>query len=356
MLSIETRRYVYETYGRIAGTRGNFVMTEPVLITGGAGYVGSHTCKALAASGYLPLSLDNLVYGHPWAVQWGPFYRGDIADSLVLDQIFSDYRPIAVIHFAAYAYVGESVEQPAKYYLNNVAGSISLLEAMRRHGCKNIIFSSSCSTYGMPLQIPIPEDHPQSPINPYGRTKLMIEQIIRDYGSAYGIRYAVLRYFNAAGADPEGEIGEDHDPETHLIPLLLQTVLGQRSHTYVFGTDYDTPDGTAIRDYIHVMDLACAHILALKHLAQSRQNLCINLGTGQGHSVKEVIRAVEQVTGKAVAYKSIGRRPGDPPALVAEAGLAASLLGWKPKYVDIQQTISAAWNWHRSQAGKKNTL
>lgn len=329
-------------------------MTESVLITGGAGYVGSHTCKALAAGGYLPISLDNLVYGHPWAVQWGPLIQGDIADSLVLDQIFTDYRPRAVIHFAAYAYVGESVEHPAKYYQNNVAGSISLLEAMRRHGCRDIIFSSSCSTYGMPLQIPIPDNHPQIPINPYGRTKFMMEQIIQDYGSAYGIRYAILRYFNAAGADPEGQIGEDHAPETHLIPLLLQTVLGQRSHTDVYGTDYDTADGTAIRDYIHVTDLAGAHILALKHLAQSGQSLCANLGTGQGHSVMEVIHAVEQVTGRHVTYRLAGRRPGDPPKLVAKVGSAATLLGWKPQHTDIHSTISTAWNWHASQLKYQN--
>jgi UDP-glucose-4-epimerase GalE len=329
-------------------------MKEPVLITGGAGYVGSHTCKSLAAMGYLPITLDNLIYGHTWAVQWGPFIKGDILDSGVLDQIFFEYRPRAVLHFAAFAYVGESVQQPAKYYQNNVAGSISLLEAMRRNGCKNIIFSSSCSTYGMPMQVPIPENHPQVPINPYGRTKLMMEQIIRDYGSAYGIRYAILRYFNAAGADPEGLIGEDHDPETHLIPLLLQTVQGQREYTEVYGTDYDTPDGTAIRDYIHVTDLGSAHVLALKYLCQSRQSLCLNLGTGRGNSVLEVIRAAERVTGKKVAFRTVGRRPGDPPELVAKADEAASLLGWKPNFGDITDSISTAWNWHQSQMKKKN--
>jgi len=328
-------------------------MTEAVLITGGAGYVGSHTCKALAASGYLPVTLDNLIYGHPWAVQWGPFIEGDITDALVLDQIFSDYRPKAVIHFAAYAYVGESVEHPAKYYQNNVGGSITLLEAMRRHGCKNIIFSSSCATYGIPLQVPIPENHPQRPINPYGRSKLMMEQIIQDYGHAYGIRYAILRYFNAAGADPEGQIGEDHDPETHLIPILLQTLQGLRPYTEVYGTDYETPDGTAIRDYIHVTDLADAHDRALKYLAQAGQSLCMNLGTGRGCSVLEVIHAVEQVTGKVVAYRTIGRRPGDPPALVAKAEHALSVLGWKPSFVDIRKTVETAWNWHESRIKKR---
>jgi len=297
----------------------------------------------------LPVSLDNLVYGHPWAAQWGPLIQGDIKDSPVLDQILADYRPIAIIHFAAYAYVGESVEHPAKYYENNVGGSISLLEAMRRNGCKNIIFSSSCSTYGIPEQIPIPEDHPQRPINPYGRSKLMMEQIIKDYGNAYGIRYAILRYFNAAGGDPEGKIGESHDPETHLIPILLQTVLGRRECTEVYGTDYDTPDGTAIRDYIHVTDLGVAHVLALKHLAGLGQSLCLNLGTGRGCSVMEVLRAVEEVTGKRVAYRTMGRRPGDPPSLVADAAQAAAILGWKPDFTDIRAIVSTAWNWHRSQ-------
>ena len=243
--------------------------------------------------------------------------------------------------------MGESVEDPAKYYRNNVAGSISLLEAMRRNGCKNIVFSSSCATYGIPERVPIPEDHRQLPINPYGRSKLMIEQIIRDYGSAYCIRYAILRYFNAAGADPQGRIGEDHDPETHLLPILLQTVLGRRHYTEVYGTDYDTPDGTAIRDYIHVSDLARAHILSLKYLAQTAQGLCVNLGTGQGRSVTEVIQAVRQVTGKPVAYRNVGRRPGDPPSLVAKADRACSLLGWKPDIVDIREIVATAWNWHR---------
>jgi UDP-glucose-4-epimerase GalE len=328
-------------------------MKEAVLITGGAGYVGSHTCKALAASGCFPVTLDNLIYGHPWAVQWGPFIEGDIADARVLDRIFSDYRPKAVIHFAAFAYVGESVDHPAKYYQNNVAGSISLLEAMRRHGCNILIFSSSCATYGIPLQVPIPENHPQHPVNPYGRTKLMMEQIIQDYGSAYGIRYAILRYFNAAGADPEGQIGEDHDPETHLIPLLLQTAQGLRPYTEVYGTDYDTPDGTAIRDYIHVTDLADAHDRALKYLLQSGQSLCMNLGTGRGHSVMEVVRAVREVTGKAVTCRTADRRPGDPPALVATAEQARSVLGWKPAFTDIRETIETAWNWHEARSKKQ---
>jgi len=330
-------------------------MAETILISGGAGYIGSHTCKALTRLGYLPVSLDNLTYGHKWAVQWGPFIKGDITDPGVLDQIFSDYQPKAVIHFAAYAYVGESVLEPAKYYQNNVSGSITLLEAMRRHGCMNIIFSSSCATYGMPQQVPISENHPQLPINPYGRTKLMMEQIIQDYGNAYGTRYAILRYFNAAGADPEGQIGEDHDPETHLIPLLLQTAQGRRGYTEIYGNDYETPDGTAIRDYVHVSDLADAHVLALKHLIQSGQNLCANLGTGRGNSVMEVIQAVQQVTGKSVAYRTAGRRAGDPPMLVAQANRAAMLLGWKPVFMDIKETIATAWNWQQSRIYRQNT-
>ncbi len=329
-------------------------MTDTVLVTGGAGYIGSHTCKALSALGYLPVTLDSLVYGHTWAVQWGPLIIGDITDSLVLDQVFSQYQPKAVIHFAAFAYVGESVDHPAKYYQNNVVGSIAILDAMRRHGCRDIIFSSSCATYGIPRQIPIPENHPQIPINPYGRSKLMMEQIIQDYGSAYGFSYVILRYFNAAGADPGGQIGEDHDPEPHLIPILLQTVLGQRSHTDVYGTDYDTPDGTAIRDYIHVTDLAKAHVLALKYLDESCQSQCINLGTGRGYSIMEVIRAVQQVTGKSVTYRTVGRRPGDPPVLVAKPEYADSVLCWKPDFSDINATIATAWNWHQSQSRKKS--
>jgi len=328
-------------------------MKETILVTGGAGYIGSHTCKALSAMGCLPITLDNLVYGHPWAVQWGPQFVGDITDSAALDRLFSEHHPKAVIHFAAFAYVGESVDHPAKYYHNNVVGSLTLLEAMRRHKCQNIIFSSSCATYGIPQQVPIPETHPQHPINPYGRSKRMMEQIIQDYGSAYGIRYAILRYFNAAGADPDGQIGEDHDPETHLIPILLQTVLGQRGHTDVYGTDYDTPDGTAIRDYIHVSDLANAHVLALQYLLESGQNLCTNLGTGRGYSVLEVIQAVERITGKAVSYRTVGRRPGDPPALVAKADLAESILGCKPLFREIQSTIHTAWNWHQTHLKKE---
>ncbi len=327
-------------------------MTDSILVTGGAGYIGSHTCKALAAHGYLPVTLDNLIYGHPWAVQWGPLVTGDITDASALDRVFSEYHPAGVIHFAAFAYVGESVTDPAKYYQNNVTGSISLLNAMRRHGCRRIIFSSTCATYGIPQEVPIPENHPQSPINPYGRSKLMMEQIIQDYTNAYGLQHAILRYFNAAGADPEGQIGEDHNPETHLIPIVIQTVLGQRPHTDVYGSDYETPDGTAIRDYIHVTDLASAHVLALEFLNRSNRNLCVNLGTGRGVSVMDVIRTVEDVTGKPVNYRIADRRPGDPPVLAAQPGQAFDILGWKPNFTDIRATISTAWNWHRNHLQK----
>jgi len=241
-----------------------------LLVTGGAGYIGSHTCKALAASGHLPITYDNLVYGHPWAVRWGPLEIGDLADRQRLDQVIQHYRPEGVIHFAAYAYVGESVKDPGKYYRNNVAGSLSLLEAMRDHGIPYLVFSSTCATYGVPERIPIPESHPQRPINPYGQSKLMVEQILQDFQVAHGIRSISLRYFNAAGADPDGEIGEAHDPETHLIPLVLEVAGGQRPHITVFGEDYDTPDGTCIRDYIHVTDLAQAHVLAVEALASGR--------------------------------------------------------------------------------------
>src|SRR5882762_25309 len=251
----------------------------PVLVTGGAGYIGSHTCKALAAAGFFPVSIDNLVYGLEWAAKWGPLIKGDINDRDLLEQVFITYKPVAVLHFAAFAYVGESVNSPDKYYRNNVTGTLTLLDVMLGHGCNNLIFSSTCATYGNPLILPITEDHEQRPINPYGWSKLMIEQIMRDYGRAYDLRFVSLRYFNAAGADPDGEIGEDHDPETHLIPLAIEAALGRRPGLDIYGTDYPTPDGTAIRDYIHVADLAEAHLLALDHLKSGTPRLQLNLGT-----------------------------------------------------------------------------
>ncbi len=319
----------------------------PILVTGGAGYVGSHACKALAHSGFLPVTIDNLVYGHEWAVKWGPLIRGDISDRPLLDNVFGTYKPVAVLHFAAYAYVGESVVAPEKYYRNNVAGTLALLDAVLAHHCSNLVFSSTCATYGVPRQVPILEDHPQRPINPYGHSKLMIEQILKDYEKAYGLRSAVLRYFNAAGADLDGEIGEDHEPETHLIPLAIQAALGQRESISIFGTDYPTPDGTAIRDYIHVTDLADVHVLALQHLIAGKGSLALNVGTGQGHSVSEVIDMAEKQSGLQVPAKETARREGDPPELVADPGEAVRVLGWRARHSDLQTVIDSAVKWHR---------
>jgi UDP-arabinose 4-epimerase len=317
-----------------------------ILVTGGAGYIGSHTCKALKQAGYDPITFDNMVYGHEWAVKWGPLIKGDILDGATLDTVFKKYEPQAVLHFAAFAYVGESVADPEKYYRNNVMGTLSLLSAMRRAKCKNIVFSSTCATYGVPNELPLREDHPQKPINPYGWTKLMMEQTLSDFDTAYGVRYAALRYFNAAGADPDCEIGEEHDPETHLIPLVIQATQGRRGHVEIFGTDYDTPDGTCIRDYIHVADLAVAHIQALEYLQNKDESLVVNLGTGNGQTVREVIRAVEKVSGKVTPVKEGPRRPGDPPGLYAYADKAYKLLGWKPQYGDIETIVGTAWRWH----------
>ncbi len=321
-------------------------MTNTVLVTGGAGYIGSHTCKALFLAGYKPVTLDNLVYGHKWAVKWGPFVHGDISDADILDRIFAEYAPKAVVHFAAFTYVGESVKNPAKYYQNNVSGTIALLNAMERHGCKNIIFSSSCATYGMPETMPISEGHPQNPATPYGWSKLMIERILKDFDNAYSMKHAVLRYFNAAGADPDMQTGEDHNPETHLIPTVIQTVLGHRKYFEVYGTDYPTPDGTAIRDYIHVTDLADAHVLALNFILESGKSICLNLGTGCGHSVLDIINAVGNITGDAIKFKKAGRRNGDPPVLVAKADTARLVLGWKPEFTRLESIIESSWNWH----------
>lgn len=319
---------------------------KTVLVTGGAGYIGSHSCKALAQSGYTPVAYDNLVYGHSWAVRWGPIEEGDIADRARLDEVIARYRPVAIIHFAAYAYVGESVQDPGKYYSNNVAGSLKLLEAARDYGIDKFIFSSTCATYGVPRTVPIREDHPQRPINPYGASKLMIEQILRDFDYAHGLRSVSLRYFNAAGADPDGEIGEAHNPETHLIPLVLDAAAGTRPAIQVFGNDYDTPDGTCIRDYIHVSDLAIAHVLALRTLEGGAGTTAYNLGNGQGFSVREVIAATEAVTGLSVPVKIGPRRPGDPARLVGDAARAKAELGWQPRFVELNPILETAWRWH----------
>jgi len=315
-----------------------------ILIVGGAGYIGSQTAKAVAAAGLEPVVFDNLVYGHEWAVKWGPLVRGDLADRAALTDVMKRHRVDAIIHFAAYAYVGESVTNPRKYFGNNVTGSLNLLDAMLDAGVRDVVFSSTCATYGEPQRVPIAEDHPQSPVNPYGETKLAVEKMLHWYGQAYGIRYAALRYFNAAGADPDGEVGETHDPETHLIPLAIEAAVGA-GELSIFGTDYPTPDGTAIRDYIHVADLADAHLRALAKLRDGATALRLNLGTGHGHSVREVIAAVGRVTGRSVRTREVARRAGDPPALVADARQASAVLGWKPRHGELDTIVEHAVRW-----------
>jgi UDP-glucose-4-epimerase GalE len=321
-----------------------------ILVTGGAGYIGSHTCKALAQNGYTPVTYDNLSEGHREAVKWGPFEEGDISDRSRLDKVIKQHHPQAIIHFAANAYVGESVENPAKYYRNNVSGTLTLLEALRDHEIGYIVFSSSCAVYGIPEEIPIPENHPIAPINPYGRTKMTVENMLQDFNVAYGLQYVSLRYFNAAGADADGETGEAHDPETHLIPIVLDTALARRPSVPVNGNDYDTPDGTCIRDYTHVSDLADAHIKALQYLEQTGQSGIFNLGTGKGHSIWEIIDTVREITGKEIKTDMKGRRQGDPDILVAQAESAEKLLGWKPIQSDIGNIIETAWQWHNRKS------
>ncbi len=311
---------------------------------GGAGYIGSHTVKHLLDNSYQVVVADNLVYGHVEAVdKRATFEHADLLDIYSLQQLFNKHKIDAVIHFAAFAYVGESVGEPQKYYYNNVVGTMNLLNTMLQHGVKDIVFSSTCATYGEPQYTPIDEQHPQNPINPYGRTKLMIEQIFSDYERAYGLRHIALRYFNAAGCSSDGSIGESHTPETHLIPLVLKAISGERKSISVFGTDYDTPDGTCIRDYIHVEDLALAHRLALEKLKD--YSGCINLGTGIGTSVKEIIVAAEEVSGKKCPVEYGKRRAGDPARLFADNSKAKEILGWQPKYTNIKDIIQTAWNW-----------
>lgn len=317
-----------------------------VLVCGGAGYIGSHINKELNKKGYETVVFDNLVYGHREAVKWGTFVEGDLAKPEEIEAVFEHFEIEAVFHFAAFAYVGESVTEPEKYYYNNVVNTLNLLNVMRRHNCKKIIFSSTCATYGEPEVVPITEDMPQNPINPYGATKLMVERIFKDYHTAYGMEFVVLRYFNAAGCDPYGEIGESHVPETHIIPLVLDAAGGQRPDIKVFGTDYDTPDGSCIRDYIHVTDLADAHLLALHHLEQGKGSDFFNLGNARGTSVLEVIDSVKRVTGKEFKVILTERRSGDPAKLVGSPEKAMKILGWKPKYADIDIIVAHAWNWH----------
>lgn len=323
-----------------------------VLVTGGAGYIGSHAVKALLQAGYQVLILDNLVYGHRDLVEQVlqvKLIEGDIEDRPLLDHLFQTHKIEAVMHFSAYAYVGESVTDPDKYYRNNVVATLTLLEAMLAASIKKFVFSSTCATYGVPKFIPITEDHPQNPINPYGATKLMVERILSDFDVAYGLKSVCFRYFNAAGADPSGLLGEDHNPETHLIPLVLQTALGQRQSISIFGTDYPTPDGTCIRDYIHVSDLADAHILGLEYLLKGGESNVFNLGNGNGFSVREVIAAAQEVTGRNISVQECDHRPGDPPSLIGSSEKARKILGWQPIYPDIKDIVTHAWNWHQKR-------
>jgi len=317
-----------------------------VLVTGGAGYIGSHTCKALARAGHVPVAIDNLSQGHASAVRWGPLVQGDVRDRAVVERAIREHRVDAVVHFAAHAYVGESMRDPGKYLGNNVAGTIAVLEAMRACDVRRIVFSSTCATYGVPRSLPIREDHAQDPISPYGESKLVAERALRWYGVAHGTRSVALRYFNAAGADLDGEIGEAHDPETHLVPLAIGAALGTQPPLQICGTDYPTPDGTAVRDYVHVCDLADAHARALDYLVAGGDSVALNLGTGHGHSVREVVAAVERVARRVVPRRDVARRPGDPASLVAEAGRARELLGWAPQCSDLETIVDTAWRWH----------
>jgi len=330
-------------------------MAQSILVTGGAGYVGSHACKALAAARYKPVVYDNLARGYRDAVKWGPLIEGDLHDRERLVAAMRSHRVEAVMHFAAFAYVGESVTCPELYYRNNFVGTLSLLDAMREAGVATIVFSSTCAVYGVPDTVPIRETTAKAPLNPYGETKLAIERVLHWYGTAHGLRYAALRYFNAAGTDPDGEIGENHEPETHLIPLILRAALGRGDELQIFGTDYPTRDGTAIRDYIHVTDLADAHIRALQYLMEGGDSIELNLGTGSGHSVREVVASVERVTGQRVPRSEAPRRPGDPPELVADATLARERLGWRPQHSDLDTIVRTALAWETRSETKGRT-
>lgn len=322
-------------------------MVNTVLVVGGAGYIGAHACKALASSGILPVTYDSLVTGHEISVKWGPLERGDLLDGERLAEVMARYRPQAVMHFAAFAYVGESVTDPAKYYRNNVVGTLSLLDVMRAAQVEQIVFSSTCAVYGIQDRMPITEDTPALPINPYGASKLMVERILSDYSVAYGMKAVALRYFNAAGCDPDGQIGEDHSPETHLIPLVLDAASGRRPAITVFGNDYPTPDGTCVRDYIHVSDLADAHVKALERLGGGECRPCYNLGTGEGISVQQLIDEAQRMTGLNIPVVNGARRAGDPAVLMADNSLAARELGWTPKQSSLDHILRTAWAWHQ---------
>jgi len=314
---------------------------QPILVTGGAGFIGAHTCKALAAHGLHPIAFDNLSRGHREMVQWGQFVQGDILQPADLHRVFELYQPKSVIHFAALAYVGESVAQPLAYYQNNVSGLINVLDAMMRHSADTIVFSSSCATYGIPDTLPIAENARQKPISPYGQSKLMCEQILKHAAAAYGLRIALLRYFNACGADPDGELSERHDPETHLVPLAIDAASGRGPPLQIFGADYPTTDGTCERDFVHVSDLAAAHVAALRHIGA--ETLTLNLGTGRAYSILEIVSGIERVTGRQVPVIHAGRRPGDPATLVADPSQAKRLLDFRPKYSDLETIIETTW-------------
>ena len=321
-----------------------------VLVTGGGGYIGSHACKALARAGHEMVVYDNLSTGHRASVRWGPLIVGDVRDRPHLEATLRDYRPDMVMHFAALAYVGDSVSDPAAYFDVNIAGSLALLEAMRAAQIGRIIFSSTCATYGIPDELPIRETTPQAPVSPYGFSKLAVERMLRDFEHAYGLNWIALRYFNAAGADPDGELGEDHDPETHAIPLAIKAALGTGAAFSVLGEDYATPDGTAVRDYVHVSDLAEAHVLACEHLAKGGESCALNLGTGNGTSVREIIGAIEAVTGRRVPLVMAPRRAGDPPCLYADGARARQVLGWCPSHSSVEQIVESAARWHSRPA------
>lgn len=319
-----------------------------ILVTGGAGYIGSHTCKALAAAGHTPIVFDNLSNGHRDAVRWGPFEEGDITDLARLHEVFEAHAPEAVIHFAGLIEVGHSVSDPGAFWHTNVIGSWTLLQAMRVAGVARVVFSSTAAVYGIPETVPIPEDTPKVPVNPYGDTKRAVETMLANHAESDGLRFAALRYFNAAGADPEGELGERHNPETHLIPLVLQVARGQRETISVFGTDYPTPDSTAVRDYVHVSDLAAAHVAAVEHLNAGGGSVTANLGTGTGYSVREIIETCRRITGHPIPHIDAPRRAGDPPQLVAAAARAAEQLGWTPAQSDLETIVATAWRWHEA--------
>ncbi len=323
-----------------------------ILVTGGAGYIGSHTCKQLAASGHTPVVYDNLSNGHRDAVRWGPFEAGDVTDGVRLREVIGTHKPHAVIHFAGLIEVGISVSDPAAFYHANVNGSLTLLRAMIDEGINEIVFSSTAAVYGQPDAVPIPEDAATVPINPYGETKRTVEVMLGYFARAHGVRYAALRYFNAAGADPDGELGERHDPESHLIPLILFAALGQRPHIDIYGTDYPTPDGTAVRDYVHVSDLARAHVAALDHLAAAPEPLIANLGTGAGYSVRQVVETCRRTTGREIPARDAPRRAGDPPELVAAVERVHNRLGWRAQMSDLDTIVATAWAWHSSQSSE----